>query len=253
MSVTSASLTPPHHRRTRTRSAPVTPVRSAPGAQLGRLCRRVRHLPLGVHPVRQHPRPRHHPAGVQPARRRRRGRGRPPLHLVGTAPQQPGPAGGVPPCRVGEPHRRLRQPAPQGALLCGTRLPRVLEHLVRVEGPPRPQQLLRLVHRRPRRPDHPLRRPRHPRRAVRQGPAQAVPGAGVARLALGVPVPSPVRPRHRAGLRAPVIPGFHDSILPATPEQGRATAHAPRARVRRASGTGRSVSSVPPWPLGSSE
>ncbi|GAA3209592.1 hypothetical protein GCM10020256_06980 [Streptomyces thermocoprophilus] len=111
-----------------------------------------------------------------------------------------------------EAHRQLREPAPQRPLAAGARLPGVLEHLVGVERPSRVQQGLRLRHRLVRRADHTLGLARHALGAVGQGPAEPVPGPGVAGAALAVAVPSAHGPGRCGVPRAVCI--AHPPIVP---------------------------------------
>src|SRR4051794_21792920 len=86
----------------------------------------------------------------------------------------------VAPRGVRESHGDLRQAAPQLPLGLRRALPRVLEHLVRVERPSGVQQRLRLGQRGGRRTDDALRCALLTGRAVGQRPAQRVAGPGVA-------------------------------------------------------------------------
>src|ERR671931_2615696 len=112
-----------------------------------------------------------------------------------------------------EPHGKLRQPPPQLPLVLGPRLPRILEHFMRMEGLTAVQQLLRLG-------DALLRGaydahglPGDPVRAVRQRPPEPVPRPGIPGPPLTVPVPRPGHPARRRA--APASRTAHTPDCPA--------------------------------------
>ena len=120
------------------------------------------------------------------------------IYPVCAAAQQRHRALRVAPLHVGQADRELGQSLPQLAMLPRSGLPYCLEYLVRVEGVAIVDQPLGLPDRVVRAEHDILSNPLNPSRTVRQRPAQAVSGTGVAGPPARIPI-SAVHPCILAG------------------------------------------------------